>query len=176
MLLYKNDIKSNLIDKFINITIQIKYEIFEYDNDINKKILKSFENKPDLLIIRFDMKEQNLLLLKNIPKYPIYYKNTIYLTPILYEQINGFYIIDSNKTINNFIDKSLKILGGILIDKNYNHKYNNNVILNGFKDENSDFTKNWFVNKIPVWMTKNIEKNFRIKCARGPIRCQKCGI
>ena len=52
MLLYKNDIKSNLIDKFINITTQIKYEIFEYRNDINKKILKSFENKPDLLIIR----------------------------------------------------------------------------------------------------------------------------
>ena len=106
------------------------------------------------------MKEQNLLLLKNIPKYPIYYKNTIYLTPILYEQLNGFYIIDSNKTINNFIDKSLKILGGILIDTNFNHKYNNNVILNGFKDENSDFTENWFVNKIPEWMTKNIEKNY----------------
>ena len=58
------------IDVDINININIKTIIYNKTSNINKSIIQSYSEKPDLLIIKFDDKI-NTFHLTNIPRYPI---------------------------------------------------------------------------------------------------------
>lgn len=76
--------------------IIIKKIIFNEKNNTNKKILKLYDKKPDIIIIVFN-KNNKIYKIDSIPVYPIIYEENIYLTPILIEQLNGFSNVLSKK-------------------------------------------------------------------------------
>jgi len=159
---HSKKIEAICIEKYINIDkINIKTINYRENININKEIINAYKNKPDLLIINFSDNSPDII--KNIPKYPIFLNNIFYITPICIQQINGFDNNSNNKTylINNFIERIKYILGGIITDKEIKLKYKSNINLSsGIKDYiKNDFEKNWFVNKIPKWMSKNFEIN-----------------
>ena len=156
-------LEPNNISKYINIKNKSKTEIIIYgiNKNINKDVIIAYEKKPDILIINFDNNEP--IFIKNIPRYPIFINNIFYITPICYQQINGFSNDNNNKQylINDFIERIKRILGGIISDDKF--KFQNISYVNidsGIKNFTSDnFEKKWFVNKIPKWMTTYIEIN-----------------
>jgi hypothetical protein len=160
-------LESQFIPKYININKSIKTETIIYDvkKNINNDVIKAYNNNPDLLIINFpsDKNKIDFKYIKNIPRYPIFINDTFYITPICYQQINGFSNDNNNKQflINDFIERIKRILGGIISDKDF--KFQNITYLNmdsGIKSiMHKDIQQNWFVNKIPKWMTTNIEHN-----------------
>ncbi len=156
--------ESKFITKFINI-INPVIKIINYNKkiNINKEIIKKFEDKPDIIIINFNENNySNIRLIKNIPRIPIFIDNVFYISPISIKYLNGF---SNNKDkqyiINNFIIRILKLYGGII-------SYNNFIVPKlDFMDfniginlyNNNDFCKNYYINKIPKWMTRYIEIN-----------------
>ena len=90
-------LEPNNISKYINIKNKSKTEIIIYgiNKNINKDVIIAYEKKPDILIINFDNNEP--IFIKNIPRYPIFINNIFYITPICYQQINGFSNDNNNK-------------------------------------------------------------------------------
>jgi hypothetical protein len=156
-------LESNYIPKYINIKRKAQIEIINYniDKNINEEVIKSYKKYPDILIINFD--NISPIIIKNIPRYPIFINNMFYITPICYQQLNGFSNDNNNKQylINDFIERIKRILGGILSINDF--KFQNISYVNmdsGIKNiMDIKFEKNWFVNKIPKWMTTDIEIN-----------------
>ncbi len=159
---HSKKIEAMCIEKYININ-KINSKIINYDRhlNINKEILKTYKDKPDLLIINFSHDTPDII--KNIPKYPIFLNNIFYITPICIQQVNGFdnNSHDKDYLINNFIERIKLILGGIITNREIKVKYISNLDLSsGIKDYmKNDFEKKWFVNKLPKWMSKNFEIN-----------------
>ena len=159
----KKILESKNIPKYIDMYINIKTEIINYNinRNINKDVIKAYEKEPNILIINFDNNEP--ILIKKIPRYPIFINNIFYITPICYQQINGFTNDNNNKQylINDFIERIKRIFGGIISTPNF--KFQNITFINmdsGIKNITfKNIEKNWFVNKIPKWMTTNIEIN-----------------
>ena len=159
-------IEAIYIEKFININ-KINIKVIKYNEylNINQEIIKTYKDKPDLLIINFSNGKPDII--KNIPKYPIFLNNIFYITPICIQQVNGFDNNSKNKyyLINNFIERIRIILGGIITDKQTSQelkiKYIPRINLSsGIKDYmKNNFEKKWFVNNIPKWMSKNFEIN-----------------
>lgn len=126
--------------------------------NLNHEILKSYETKPDIIIISFDKKPYIPIL--EIPKFPIYYHGNIYLTPILIEQFNGF----SNKIKNkelifiDFIGRIYQEIGVILSTSNFVffHQQHDD---SGISNMRNGILKNHNVSKIDKWMTRYIPKH-----------------
>lgn len=158
-------LEQQLIPKYINIMTPTKTETITYNinKNINKDVIKAYKNKPDILIIDFSENKETPMYIKNIPRYPIFVNNIFYITPICYQQLNGFTNDNKNKQfiINDFIERIKKILGGIISDKDFKFKNIQQIeIESGIKNIlYTDIQQNWFVNKIPKWMTTNIEPN-----------------
>ena len=161
-------LESKHIPKYINTKNNLKIEIINYETNknINKYVISAYKNKPDVLIINFNTNQPELF--DNIPRYPVFVNNTFYITPICYQQVNGFSNNINNKEelINDFVERIKRTLGGIIAKKNF--KYPNvsspNILFDmnsGIKDfmYNNKFDKNWFVNNIPKWMTTHIDIN-----------------
>lgn len=156
-------LESKYMEKFYKTNRNIKIIQINYDNiNINQQIINSYLEKPDVLIIRFNS-DSSILRLTSIPKYPIFINNIFYISPICIEQVNGFINDNSNISyiINNFINRIIKTLGGIISDTNFRYTKMENLNLNsGIKSlKYTDFKQNWNVNNIPQWMTKNIPIN-----------------
>ena len=157
-------LESKYIEKYINIIETPLCIIINYDinKNINNDVLESYQQEPDILIINFNKTIPNKI--KNIPKYPIFINNVFYITPICYQQINGFSNDNNNKEflINDFIERIKRVLGAIISNKNFvfntiNHINPNSGIKNIMYPDS--LSKNWFVNSIPKWMTKYIMPN-----------------
>ena len=156
-------LESKNIKKYIEIDRNLKIEIINYNinRNINKDVIKAYEKEPNILIINFDNNEP--ILIKKIPRYPIFFNNIFYITPICYQQLNGFTNDNNNKQylINDFIERIKRILGGIISTPNF--KFQNITYINmnsGIKSIMfNNIEKNWFFNKIPKWMTMGIEIN-----------------
>lgn len=157
-------LESKYIEKFINIidiplNVIINYHI---NSNINNDVLYSYNLKPDILIINFSTTTPNKL--KNIPRYPIFVNNVFYITPICYQQINGFSndINNMDFLINDFIERIKRILGAIISTPNFTFNTISQINLNsGIKNimfPNS-ISNNWFVNHVPSWTTKFICSN-----------------
>ena len=159
----KKILESKNIPKYIDTYKNIKTEIINYNinRNINKDVIKAYEKEPNILIISFDNNDP--ILIKKIPRYPIFINNNFYITPICYQQLNGFTNDNNNKQylINDFIERIKRILGGIISLSNF--KFQNISYINmdsGIKNITfKNIEANWFVNKIPKWMTTNIEIN-----------------
>lgn len=143
-------LKKNNISNYITLTyatktpLKIKIIKFSIKNNLNNEIKDSYKDNPDLIIIKFKDKFNKITLL---PRYPIYINNTIYITPICYEQINGFTNDQksANYIIKDFINRCIINLGGLVIEKFKNidkltiHNTNKSII-----------------HQIYPWMTKHI--------------------
>ncbi len=164
--------ESKFIKKFIDITDPvIKIIHYNKNNNINKDILKAFDDKPDIIIINFNEKEmknknnkkEKLKIIKNIPRIPIFIDNVFYISPISLKCINGFSnnINDKDYLIKDCIVRIIKTYGGIISYSNFVFPlldYNNFQSGLNLYNKNA-FSKNYYVNNIPKWMTKNIEIN-----------------
>jgi hypothetical protein len=159
------------IEKYISVDESIYISNINYNKNenINKLILQSYETKPDIIIINMniDNKKNQILNIKKIPKYPIYLNDIFYITPICIEQINGFSNDYDNKLLltNDFIERILQNLGGLITDKEFEKKYIKLDFINiksGLRElrfGTNDFRSQWFVNNIPNWMSKHFEIN-----------------
>ena len=152
------------IEKYINIENNINKIIIKFSKNINRDIIKSYKQEPDLLIIDFNENNKNYLDINKIPKYPIFVNNVIYITPINIQEINGFTNDNYDKKFrfDDFIERIFRINGGIITTKDY--KYLNLEFINlksGIKSLmfNNNINKEWFVNNIPKFMTKYIYNN-----------------
>lgn len=157
-----NILLNNLLEKYINIENILINEIiiFDKNNNINKQIIDKYKQKPDLIIINFN---NNIpLVIKNFPKYPIYFNDILYITPICIQQINGFSneINEKSLLINDILNRIFFVLGGILSDNNLNFKLNKINLNSGIKELlYQDYKKEWFINNIPSWMSTYIKPN-----------------
>ena len=127
--------------------------------NINKKILKLYTKKPDIIIIIFN-KKNRIYQIDSIPVYPIVFEENIYLTPILIEQLNGFsnIILDKISLLNNFYNRIFYNLGALITDNSFHiNILNNNNDFSGINDDR--LYKDNFVNNIEEWMTIHIPKN-----------------
>jgi len=126
--------------------------------NINKKILKLYTKKPDIIIIIFN-KKNRIYQIDSIPVYPIVFEENIYLTPILIEQLNGFsnIILDKISLLNNFYNRIFYNLGALITDNSFHINILNNDDLSGLNDDR--LYKDNFVNNIEEWMTIHIPKN-----------------
>jgi hypothetical protein len=107
----KKELESKYIEKFIKID-NIKKYIIIYNNNINinKQIIDSYKEKPDLLIIKFkNIIEENIT---ELPKFPIFIDDVFYITPICIQQINGFdnSINDKQLLIINLIERIFQMI------------------------------------------------------------------
>ncbi len=129
------------------------------NNYLNQKILEAYKEKVDIIIIYFD-KEEDILPIHSFPKYPIFYKNVLYITPILIEQLNGFssFYSDMISLWNDFTGRIYEKLGVILTEPNFQY-----LIINsdktGIKDTRIGIYKDSNVLKIPEWMVKYIPQH-----------------
>lgn len=157
-------LEAKYITKFIDVNTNIKTVTINYASkgNINEEIIKSYKKKPDLLIIKFNP-ESTETKFNKLPRYPVYLNNTFYITPICIQQINGFTNDNTGpkSLINDFINRILNVLGGILSDKHFVYPTNNSVNLSsGIKRlMYKDIKKEWFVNDVPKWFTKHIPIN-----------------
>ena len=181
----KKYFESKLIPHFYNVKgiskiITIKYRT---DLNLNREILKSYQEKPDIIIIDFNESSySNIINIKNRPMYPIIYNGVLYITPICIEQINGFSnsINNKEKLFKNIVERILYSMGGILTEKQYsmmnielfknknknktktktkNGNENKNILTDGIKDIFTDFRRESIVNHIPNWMLTGIDRN-----------------
>lgn len=148
-------IEAQYIIKYYNASIIniyfIDINIYNNEDMINKEIIKSYNTKPDIIIIGLN----NDINVDVIPSYPILYKNVYYITPIQLEQINGY--------TTNIQERICNYLGAILSTKTF--KYNNIKEINIYDDNlyglstyRTGIEKNACVHNIKGWMTKNITK------------------
>jgi hypothetical protein len=177
----KKFFESKLIPHFYNVKGNSKIFTIKYKSDLNlnHEILKSYHEKPDIIIIDFnESSNSNIICIKNRPMYPIIYNGVLYITPICIEQINGFSnsINNKEKLFKNVVERILYSMGGILTEKQYsminidlfktktktktNNKTNNeNIFTDGIKDIFTDFRRESIVNRIPDWMLTGIDRN-----------------
>jgi hypothetical protein len=162
-------LEAKYISKFIDIgeDTELKIKIINHNikENINKEIIKSYNEKPDLLIIKFDA-DATTYKLNKLPKYPIYISKTFYITPICIQQVNGFsnendIVNDVENLINDFIERILIVLGAIMSNKNFVYPKNNSVNLDsGIKSlMYKGIKKEWFINDLSKWLTRYIPIN-----------------
>jgi hypothetical protein len=160
----KKFLESQLIQKYRKLDTQIKIEniYWNKNSNLNKKILKSCNKNPNLLIIYFS--NNTSFNIQYTPVYPIFYEDIFYITPLNLYQVNGFTNLsnDKNFLIEDFISRIMITFGGILCDKSYNLSYMLTTnIENGIKNwiKNNSILKYNYVNKVEKYMTINIPKS-----------------
>lgn len=155
----KKKLESENVIKLYEKTNKIIIEKIKYTEktNINKKIIKSYDKKPDIIIIIFNPKGI-IYKLDSIPVYPIIYENNIYLTPIIIEQLNGFSNICTNKIslLNDFYNRIYYNLGALISDNTFNIHVST-FDVSGINDNR--LYKDNFVTNIEDWMTIHIPKN-----------------
>ena len=162
--------ESKLIPFFYNLDRVAKRVTIKYEKniDLNREILRFYNEKPDIIIINFNRIDTSILLIKNSPMYPIIYNGVLYITPVCIEQINGFSntIKEKDALFRDTVERILYSMGGILTEKKYSNmniviskNKNKNILTNGIKDQYTDFRRESVVNQIPRWMVRGIKEN-----------------
>ncbi len=182
------------VDPFYHIKnkdIKVKMIYFSQNhNSLNEEIWKSWNKKYDLFIISFKDYKTNIsnveYIIRDLPKFPIYYEDYVIITPILYYFINGFStkIKDKNELLNDFFSRIALKLGVIFSSKYFKYpqkfQYDASGIHDFFKDKflsepNVFKVDEYMVNKFETndfgWfssynhlMADYLFENFKIKC------------
>jgi hypothetical protein len=142
-------------------TLSLQTHTISYHENthLNKEIIKAYSKKPDVIIIHFS-KSSKTLSLHHLPKFPILYQNTLYITPILLEQLNGFSqnYKDSISIIQDFCARIYHLLGTIISEPSFSYLIHN-YDPSGLHDLYSGILKKSYVCKIQSWMTRHIPKH-----------------
>ncbi len=151
---------------------KVSINIFNKEDikNINKIILKEYLKKPDILIINFNNLSNFEQKINSKPRYPIFYNNVLYITPIILEQINGFSnnYFDLNSLLLDFFARIYNTIGAIISSNDFNF-IQKTFDLSGFSDFNSSnnilsennckLVQSWMTNQIPTndfgWMSYN---------------------
>ncbi len=142
-------------------TLSLETYTISYNDNIhlNKEILQAYSKKPDVIIIHFS-KSSKTLSLHHLPKFPILYNQTIYITPILIEELNGFSnnFKDSISILQDFIARIYHHIGAILSEPHFNYLIHN-YDPSGLHDHRQGILQKSYVNQIQPWMTQHIPKH-----------------
>ncbi len=135
-------------------SFSLKYINFNLDN-INEVLYKN-KDYSDIIVLCFNEKNKTIVLDNFIPAYPIWYsKNTIILTPIILQQING---CNHLNPIQSLYSRIADELGAILV-RNMEEdlpEYEKEDIKKGISDYENNIFKDGRIKKLIPEYTRHI--------------------
>jgi hypothetical protein len=158
-------LESMLINMYVNVDkcmcnfIKINSENIS-GNQINKLIVKAFDDKPDLIAISIN-NNHSPIIFKNLPRFPVFSNNTFYLTPLMIYNLDGFDSTITNMTelINDTINRIIERYGCIISHSGYKFPAKSNPKkfgLNRLISSTNNIFENRFIAHVPQWMSNHV--------------------
>ncbi len=155
-------------EKKINLTMKL-YNFYNDANiSINEQIWNDWKDKKeiDLYIISFKTYKINMqnyeFIISNLPKFPIYYDETVIITPILFYLLNGFSnrIKEKTNLLKDFFCRIAEKIGVILASKYFFYPQRIHFDNTGIHDFfTNKLLKEPNVFKIQDWMVDKFDTN-----------------